>query len=165
MIIILSIKSLNVRNLIFVFSYDEFSDKDINGIIGSCPNIVYLNFNATCRLAISDTAIINIAHSYPNLLRLELFKCGYISDRAIKEIAKSCHRLEHLNLGVCGLISEDTICIIARLCRNLSYLDLMQCSITDTTVKQIANSCHKLEHFDIYSCYRFRYSCYCTFMS
>src|SRR4051794_27854855 len=52
---------VNVRNLIFVFSYDEFSDKDINGIIGSCPNIVYLNFNNTRKLAISETAIINIA--------------------------------------------------------------------------------------------------------
>jgi hypothetical protein len=56
---------INVRNLIFLFSYDEFSDEDINRIIGSCPNIVYLNFNDTRKLAISETAIINIAHSYP----------------------------------------------------------------------------------------------------
>jgi hypothetical protein len=143
---------VNVRNLIFLFSYDKFSDEDINGIIGSYPNIVCLNFNATGRLAISDTAFINIVHSYPNLLRLELFECAYISDTAIKEIAKSCPRLEHLNLGVCGLISEDSICIIARSCRNLRYLDLMQCFISDRAIKEIAKSCHKLEHLDIYGC-------------
>src|SRR3954451_2381599 len=62
---------VNVRNLIFLFSYDEFSNKDINGIIGSYSNIEYLNFNAT-RKPISETAIINIAHSYPNILRLDL---------------------------------------------------------------------------------------------
>ncbi len=28
----------------------------------------------------------------------------------------------------------------------------MQCSITDTAVKEIAKSCHKLEHLDIYGC-------------
>jgi hypothetical protein len=143
---------VNVRNIIFLFSYYELSDGDIDGIIRSCPNIVYLNFNATCRLAISDTAIINIAHSYPNLLRLELFECAYISDSAIKEIAKSCHRLEHLNLGVCGQISEDTICIIARSCRKLRCLNLMQCFISDRAIKEIAKSCHKLEHLDIYGC-------------
>ncbi|CAJ0877207.1 4070_t:CDS:2, partial [Entrophospora sp. SA101] len=74
------------------------SDK-INGIIQSCPNIVYLNFNAIGRLAISDTAIINIAHEYPNLLRLDLFEC-YISDTAIRAIACSCHNLQHLDLGL-----------------------------------------------------------------
>lgn len=143
---------VNVRNLIFLFSYDKFSDEDINGIIGSCPNIVYLNFNATHKLAISETAIINIAHSYPNILRLDLLECSFITDTAIKEIAKSCSRLEHLNLGVCGLISEDTICIIARSCRNLRYLDLMQCFISNRDIKEIAKSCHKLEHLDIYGC-------------
>jgi hypothetical protein len=143
---------VNVRNLIFIFSYDKFSDEDINGIIGSCPNIVYLNFNATRKLAISETAIINIAHSYPNILRLDLSECSFISDTAGKEIAKSCPRLEHLNLGVCGLISEDTICIIARSCRKLRYLDLMQCFISDRAMKEIAKSCHKLEHLDIYGC-------------
>ncbi|RIA79845.1 hypothetical protein C1645_839793 [Glomus cerebriforme] len=128
-------------------------DGDIDVIIGSYPNIVYLNFNATCKLAISDTAIINIAHSYPNLLRLELFECGYISDTAIKEIVKSCSRLEHLNLRVFSLISEDTICIIARSCQKLRFLDLMQCfSITDRAIKEIAKSCHKLEYLDIYGC-------------
>jgi len=143
---------VNVRNLIFIFSYDEFSDEDINGIIGSCPNIVVLNFNATGRLAISDTAFINIVYLYPNLLRLKLSEYAYISDTAIKEIVKSCSRLEHLNLGVCGQISEDTIYIIARSCRKLRYLDLMQCFISDRAIKEIAKSCHKLEHLDIYGC-------------
>jgi hypothetical protein len=49
---------VNVRNIIFPFSHYELSDGDIDGIIRSCPNIVYLDFNATCRLAISDTAFI-----------------------------------------------------------------------------------------------------------
>ncbi|CAJ0841622.1 10062_t:CDS:2 [Entrophospora sp. SA101] len=128
------------------------SDNKINGIIQSCPNIVYLNFNAIGRLAISDTAIINIAHEYPNLLRLDLFEC-YISDTAIRAIACSCHNLQHLDLGLFRLISESTVRIIAHSCKNLRYLCLFDCSsITDNTIKEIANSCHKLEHLDIYDC-------------
>ncbi|CAJ0906510.1 13689_t:CDS:2, partial [Entrophospora sp. SA101] len=97
----------SVRNLICSYC-DSLSDNKINGIIQSCPNIVYLNFNAIGRLAISDTAIINIAHAYPNLLRLDLFECGYISDTAIRAIARSCHNLQHLNLGLFRFISEST---------------------------------------------------------
>ncbi|CAJ0830836.1 18097_t:CDS:1, partial [Entrophospora sp. SA101] len=96
----------SVRNLIFSYC-DSLPDNKINGIIQSCPNIVYLNFNAIGRLAISDTAIINIAHEYPNLLRLDLFEC-YISDTAIRAIACSCHNLQHLDLGLFRLISEST---------------------------------------------------------
>ena len=142
----------SVRNLIFSYC-NSLSDNKINGIIQSCPNIVYLNFNAIGRLAISDTAIINIAHAYPNLLRLNLFECGYISDTTIRAIACSCHNLQHLDLGLFRLISESTVRIIARSCKNLRYLCLFDCSsITDNTIKEIANSCHKLEHLDIYDC-------------
>nr|CAG8557664.1 5384_t:CDS:2 [Entrophospora candida] len=120
----------SIRNLIFSFC-NSLSDNKINGIIQSCPNIVYLNFNATGRLAISGTAIINIAHAYLNLLRLDLFECGYISNTAIRKIARLCPNLEYLNLGMFCLMSEDTVCIIAHSCQNLRYLGLMNCNNTE----------------------------------
>ncbi|GET02683.1 F-box/LRR-repeat protein 7 [Rhizophagus clarus] len=142
-----------MRNIIFPFFYYKLVlDGDINGIIDSCPNIVYLNYSVTCKLDINDTTFINIVQSYPNLIKLELFKCGYISDKAIKKIAKSYSRLEHFNLRVCHLISEETICIIVRSCQKLRFLDLMQCSISDTAVKQIVKSSHKLEYLNIFGC-------------
>lgn len=89
---------------------------------------MYLNFNAIGRLAINDTAIINIAHAYPNLLRLDLFECG---NTAIRKIARSCPNLEYLNLGMFCLMSEDTVCIIAHSCQNLRYFGLMNCNNTE----------------------------------
>ncbi|RHZ69445.1 hypothetical protein Glove_283g169 [Diversispora epigaea] len=145
----------SVRNFIFTY-HGDLSNREIDGIIRSCPNIEYLNFNSTGRLCISDTAIINIANLYLNLLRLDLFECRYISDLAIEVIARSCHNLQHLDLGLFKLINESTIstlCIIVHSCKNLRYLCLFNCgSITDYTIKKIANSCHKLEYLNIYDC-------------
>ncbi|CAB4401216.1 unnamed protein product [Rhizophagus irregularis] len=116
--------------------------------------------------SISNTAIINIAHSYPNLLRLELSECAYISDRAIREIAKSCHRLEHLNLGSyernklehldifgCDDVTVSGIHDIARSCPKLKHLDLGNCEmIGNSAIREIARSCSNLKFLGLESC-------------
>ncbi|RHZ50563.1 hypothetical protein Glove_495g12 [Diversispora epigaea] len=116
-----------VLDIIFTYPVN-LSDETINGIIRSCPYIKYLDFGKISRGGSSDTAIINIANSYPNLIRLNLWECGYISDTAIKTIARSCHNLQHLDLGLFSLMSESTVCAIVRSCKNLRYLCLLDCS-------------------------------------
>jgi hypothetical protein len=51
--------------------YHSLSDKKIKGIIGSYPNIIYLNFKSST--SFSDNALNLIAEAYPNLRYLNLW--------------------------------------------------------------------------------------------
>src|SRR5438128_976114 len=97
-------------------------------------------------------SIINIAQMCPNL---EYLKIGSrkITDASLNQIACSCPKLQHLYLIMCKKITDNGICAIAKSHPNIFTLsfacDTNNRSISDISVKMIADSCPKLQSLDI----------------
>src|SRR3989337_2325592 len=131
--------------------YRQLWDKKIKGIMCLSPNIIYLDFNFST--GFSDKTLNRIAESYPNLKYLNLQKNEYVSSNmgiiigeGLFAIARSCHKLEYLD------ICELSICNVIRSCPRLQQLDLGFCKITDITIKEIASSCLNLKYLDLEGC-------------
>ena len=121
------------------------------------PNIIYLDFNFST--GFSDKTLNRIAESYPNLKYLNLQKNEYVSSNmgiitgeGLFAIARSCHKLEYLNISHRTYICELSICNVIRSCPKLQQLDFSYCGITDKTIEEIAKSCHNLKYLNLRGC-------------
>ena len=87
--------------------YHSLRDEKIIGIVHSCPNIIHLSFKNS--IGFSNRALELIVGSYPNLKYLNLYddqSGNYVSlrvrevgDLGLWKIAQSCHKLEYLNIS------------------------------------------------------------------
>src|SRR6266542_4052985 len=79
---------LNVTHLEIPYYY--LSDEKFKSIAGLFPNIVHLDFAFSVRF--SDKTLNRIAESYPNLEYLNLERCGdgLINDKGLYAITNSC---------------------------------------------------------------------------
>ena len=125
--------------------YRQLWDKKIKGIMCLSPNIIYLDFNFST--GFSDKTLNRIAESYPNLKYLNLQKDEYVScnmgiitGEGLYAIARSCHKLEYLNISHRTDICGQSICNVIRSCPRLQQLDLSYCKFTNVTIKEIASS-------------------------
>src|SRR2546421_3983889 len=148
--------SSNLTNL-EISHYRYLSEKKIKGIVCLFPNIIYLDFNFST--GFSDKTLNRIAESYPNLKYLNLQKneyvfsnMGIITGEGLFAIARSCHKLEYLNISYCTDICELSICNVIRSCPRLQQLDLSFCKITDIAIEKIAKSCHNLKYLNLRGC-------------
>ena len=137
--------------------YRQLWDKKIKGIMCLSPNIIYLDFNFST--GFSDKTLNRIAESYPNLKYLNLQKNEYVSSNmgiitgeGLFAIARSCHKLEYLNISHRTDICELSICNVIHSCPRLQQLDLSFCKITDIAIEEIAKSCHNLKYLNLRGC-------------
>ncbi|UZO09230.1 uncharacterized protein OCT59_029465 [Rhizophagus irregularis] len=134
--------------------YRQLWDKKIKGIMCLSPNIIYLDFNFST--GFSDKTLNRIAESYPNLKYLNLQKNEYVSSNmgiitgeGLFAIARSCHKLEYLNISHRTDICELSICNVICSCPRLQQLDLSFYKITDIAIEEIAKSCHNLKYLNL----------------
>ncbi|CAG8840008.1 21412_t:CDS:1, partial [Gigaspora margarita] len=102
------------------------------------PNIVHLNLYYST--GFSDKALNRIAESYPNLKYLNLAKgcySGLITDKGLYAIANSCHKLEYLNISNHKEFSEIAIWNVIYSCPKLQEFHIYECKIFYTTIKEI----------------------------
>ncbi|RGB23807.1 hypothetical protein C1646_773979 [Rhizophagus diaphanus] len=137
--------------------YRQLWDKKVKGIMCLSPNIVHLDLNFST--GFSDKTLNRIAESYPNLKYLNLQKNEYVSSNmgiitgeGLFAIARSCHKLEYLNISHRTDICELSICKVICSCPRLQHLSLSFCKITDITIKEIASSCFNLKYLDLEGC-------------
>ena len=117
------------------------------------PNIVHLNlYNSE---GFSDKTLNRIAKSYPNLKYLNLQKRRYISrnggivtDKGLCAIAQSCHKLEYLNISCRKEFSEIAIWNVIHSCPRIQQLDIYECKITHKTIEEIGLYL-KLKYFNL----------------
>ncbi|RGB23049.1 hypothetical protein C1646_775085 [Rhizophagus diaphanus] len=118
------------------------------------PDIVHLDLNFST--GFSDKMLNRIAESYPNLKYLNLQKNEYVSSNmgiitgeGLFAIAWSYHKLEYLNISYRTDICELSICNVICSCLRLQHFSLSFCKITDITIKEIASSCLNLKYLNL----------------
>ncbi|CAI2187652.1 18920_t:CDS:1 [Funneliformis geosporum] len=116
----------------------HLSDKKFKSIVGLFPNIVHLNLHHSVRF--SNKTLNRIAESYPNLKYLNLG--GYNGDRLITDkglyaITNSCHKLEYLNISSRKEFSEIMIWNVIHSCPRIQEFVIYGCKISNTTFKEI----------------------------
>jgi hypothetical protein len=126
---------LNVTHLEIPYYY--LSDEKFESIAGLFPNIVHLDFAFSA--GFSDKTLNRIAKSYPNLEYLNLEGCGdgLITDKGLYAIANSCHKLEYLNISRCKEFSEIAIWNVIHSCSRIQQLHIFKCNIAYTTIEEI----------------------------
>ena len=94
----------------------HLSDKKVKSIVGLFPNIVHLDLYLS--VGFSDKTLNRIAESYPNLKYLNLggYGVGSITDKGLYAIVNSCHKLEYLNISERKEISEIAIWNVIHSC-------------------------------------------------
>ncbi|CAI2201022.1 19935_t:CDS:2, partial [Funneliformis geosporum] len=87
----------------------------------------------------SDKTLNLIAESYPNLKYLNLGGHGdrLITDKGLYAIANSCHKLEYLSISDRKEFSEISIWNVIHSCSKIQQLDIYKCGITYRTIKEI----------------------------
>ena len=152
-------KPVYISNLTYleISHYRQLWDKKVKGIMCLSPNIVHLDLNFST--GFSDKTLNRIAESYPNLKYLNLQKNEYVSSNmgiitgeGLFAIARSCHKLEYLNISHRTDICELSICNVICSCPRFQHLSLSFCKITDITIKEIASSCFNLKYLDLEGC-------------
>ena len=116
----------------------HLSDKKFKSIVGLFSNIVHLNLHHSVRF--SDKTLNRIAESYPNLKYLNLG--GYdgnrlITDKGLYAIADSCYKLEYLNISSRKEFSEIAIWNVIHSCLRIQEFIIYECKISNTTIKEI----------------------------
>src|ERR1043165_2342554 len=152
-------KPVYISNLTYleISHYRQLWDKKVKGIMCLSPNIVHLDLNFST--GFSDKTLNRIAESYPNLKYLNLQKNEYVSSNmsiitgeGLYAIARSCHKLEYLNISHHTNICELSICNVICSYPRLQQLDLSFCKITDIAIEKIVKSCHNLKYFNLRGC-------------
>jgi hypothetical protein len=113
-------------------------------------------------MGFSNRALDLIAGSYPNLKYLNLcndqsggFRCfrgREVDDGGLWRIAKSCHKLEYLNIAYRTEITEQSICAIIRSCPKLQHLDPSYCKVTNVVIEEIIHSSLNLKYLNLNGC-------------
>ncbi|GBB93308.1 hypothetical protein RclHR1_21480004 [Rhizophagus clarus] len=93
-----------------------FSDKTLNRIAESYPNLKYLNLGIYYHERKDDT--------------------GLITDKGLYAIANSCYKLEYLDISFRIEFSEESICNIIHSCLKLQALHIHGCRITYKTIRE-----------------------------
>ncbi|POG59472.1 hypothetical protein GLOIN_2v1848156 [Rhizophagus irregularis DAOM 181602=DAOM 197198] len=122
--------------------YNPLSSKKIEGIVKTCPNIIYLNFK-NC-VGFSNRAL-NQLKAYPNLRYLNLCSSGIMGDKALCGMVGSCRKIEYLNISFCQGITDRSLIKIANSCQALQEF-YFACAhlISERFISHILNSCPNL---------------------
>ncbi|UZO29307.1 uncharacterized protein OCT59_022786 [Rhizophagus irregularis] len=102
--------------------YNPLSSKKIEGIVKTCPNIIYLNFK-NC-VGFSNRAL-NQLKAYPNLRYLNLCSSGIMGDKALCGMVGSCRKIEYLNISFCQGITDRSLIKIANSCQALQEFSIL----------------------------------------
>lgn len=101
---------------------------------------------------ITDDDLVIILKASTGVTDLILDECGKIGDRGFFELAKSSPRLNHLSLVRCS-ISDSSLLEIASRCRALTSLDLSRCELlTEKGFKELAKHAQTLKELNVTRC-------------
>lgn len=112
---------------------DKLTDVGIKALSEHCKKLEVLDLNSdfTSHRIIRDEAIVNIAKSCPNLLRLNLAG-SMVKDQALFAIAANLKQLQSLDLSYCRNFTNMGIWAVICECTQMQSLSLNRCSqITD----------------------------------
>lgn len=113
-----------------------------------------------------DVSVMSLLLNATNLKEITLLKCYYLTDATLIAIAMSCKQLTVFKLDMLVPprvdvdINDPGLCAIADHCTALHHLELMGCrSISDNSMRRIANNCLRLEVLKVYDCPKLSLEC------
>ncbi|XP_060605854.1 uncharacterized protein LOC132758296 [Ruditapes philippinarum] len=105
---------------------------------------------------IDDSCLEEIAKRHPVSLALIQCQGERVTARALRDLFRECSQsLKELNIARCsrGALNGDSLLLhAAARCHNLTHIDASWCSLTDSGLMAISNSCNRLESLCINGC-------------
>ncbi|XP_053384332.1 uncharacterized protein LOC123535673 isoform X2 [Mercenaria mercenaria] len=105
---------------------------------------------------IEDSCLEEIARRHPVSLALIQCQGERVTARALRDLFRECAQsLRELNISRCsrGALNGDSLLLhAAARCHNLTHVDASWCSLTDSGLMAISNSCYRLESLCINGC-------------
>uniref|UniRef100_A0A0C9SAM7 TSA: Wollemia nobilis Ref_Wollemi_Transcript_2419_1722 transcribed RNA sequence n=1 Tax=Wollemia nobilis TaxID=56998 RepID=A0A0C9SAM7_9CONI len=130
----------------------QLTDKSLEALAHGCNQLEKLNISG-CN-AINDSALILLAEKCNKLRHVYLCGCHRaVTDRALLALAHNCCRLQCLNLGWCEKVTDVGVTGLAQWCPDLRAVDLCGCVlITDQSIIALAENCPHLRSLGLYYC-------------
>ncbi|CAJ2655621.1 unnamed protein product [Trifolium pratense] len=136
-----SLSEITVRHGWYVNNVENF-----NSFVVS-PQLKSLSLVWNCWLT-KET--IKVFALFPNLMRLDLIRCGRISGKLMCQFLRMCCKLKHLNLSYCQELNVSKINFEVP---KLEVLNLANTSIDDKALHVISKSCCGLLQLILENCY------------
>eukprot|EP00494_Astrolonche_serrata_P024219 UN24477 len=77
-----------------------------------------------------------------------------VDNALVKEIAPKCKKMKKLVLKYCTHVTDEAIAAIAENCPHLTSVDISTCSVTNLSIKILAEKCKNLEFLAFNYCFR-----------
>ncbi|KAL1567834.1 putative VIER F-box protein 2 [Salvia divinorum] len=129
----------------------DFSNEGISAIARKCKLLRKLHIDGFRSNRIGDSAVMAIAESSTNLVKLVLVGVS-LSSESLTAIASSCKKLETLALCASRTIGDHEISCVAARCTALRKLCIKRCRVTDTGIEAVANGCPNLVKIKVEKC-------------
>ncbi|KAG9445338.1 hypothetical protein H6P81_016678 [Aristolochia fimbriata] len=102
---------------------------------------------------ISDTGLIHVGLSCPQLVELDLYRVIGVTDVGVAAISSGCPRLQMINLAYCPEITDESLRSLSK-CLRLTTLEMRGCPrITSVGLSAVAMGCKQISKIDIKKCH------------
>ena len=121
------------------------SNVALRALFEHCPSLTELDLSlySPTPAAVLDNQPV-LYTNYPSLTKLNV-DSGDISGAALQDVFTYCTSLREVGLTSCTSLTDDTVKLMAQSCSRLTVLDLMGCnSITITGILTVATTCTSL---------------------
>jgi hypothetical protein len=137
------------------------------------PQLKSLRFVCDCWLTKETIKVFTL---FPNLVRLDLRRCGGMSEELMCQILRMCCKLRHLNLSHCSKVNvsemnfkvpklevlnlsstevfDETLHVLSKSCCGLLQLILeFCCNVTERGVNHVVENCTQLRMINLRNCF------------
>lgn len=133
------VNHFHLKNLNLSFC-NKITDQSIEILLSLSLDLYSINLHSCDN--ISDSSIIKLSCSYPNLLKINLSGTK-ITDTSIEEIARNCPLIQKIFLAFCK-ITDKSILKLAEQCQELTHININGCeNVTDHAIQILNQKLYK----------------------
>lgn len=150
-------KSFRICNCKYRFYFDDIDvghmQQECSGFLCSLNGLKKLKTIKVDGSTLSGTILNALSKHCPLLEEIGLGKVKGLTDTDLVQLAHSSVKLQSINLTCCNTITDSAICALAVSCRNLRFLKLESCSaITKNSLLALGTHCKNLKELDLTDC-------------
>jgi len=104
------------------------------------------------RQKVDDEVLARVTNLGSNASVLDVSECRNITEEGLIQALRQCQCLMELNVVRCPAVTDKCLSVIGESCKNIKILDISLCNVTDCGVKELCESCTKLERLTMDQC-------------
>ena len=164
-----AIASLSLLTSFKMPGAEEVTSEDLVTIVSALPQlqvldislgrpsyldyIDYMLLDSRTNKGCTDSVLVALAVSCPNLIHLAVDQCKRITGKGLRALSERLTKLQHLSLDGCDNVNDSSIVRVVTASTDLTYLSLggigEGCVVKDTSLKALATHCHKLNYLNL----------------